>query len=214
MITLGHIDRQEAVRYLGGAQTGMNEQMDRLCDLAEADILRAAAPKWLYREVPLPFPELMRGDDIVRHLNGCKKALLVCATLGGSVDRLLRITQVTDMARAVVIDAMASAAIEQVCNSMDHELSERYPGWYMTFRFSPGYGDFPIELQQRFLQLLDAPRKIGLTCNDSFLMVPTKSETAVIGLSDHPLKAGVRGCATCRLNGQCQFRKNGEHCGF
>lgn len=37
----------------------------------------------------------------------------------------------------------------------------------MTFRFSPGYGDYPIEMQKEYLRILDAPRKIGLTTGDS-----------------------------------------------
>ena len=84
----------------------------------------------------------------------------------------------------------------------------------MTTRFSPGYGDYPIELQKSFLHILDAPRKIGLTANDSFLLTPVKSVTAIIGLSENPIERKKRGCAICNMNQSCIYRRNGEHCGF
>ena len=84
----------------------------------------------------------------------------------------------------------------------------------MTFRFSPGYGDYPIELQKDFLRILDAQRKIGLTVNDNFMLVPTKSVTAVLGLSKNPIEQKKRGCAVCNMRDKCKYRRNGEHCGL
>ena len=61
--------------------------------------------------------------------------------------------------------------------------------------------------------MLDAPRKIGLTTGDSCLLVPSKSVTAVLGISDNPIERRKRGCAICSMKGKCRFRRNGEHCG-
>lgn len=214
MITLDRINRREAVRYMGGAGVEMNAGMERLMDGCEQELLRAVQPKYLYQIVDLPQETLMAGEDIRRHLQGCRQAVLFCATLGAAVDRLLRVAQVRDMARAVVLDSMASAAIEQVCRQADERIAAQLPGQYLTFRFSPGYGDYPIELQKTFLRLLDAPRKIGLTVSDSCLLIPAKSVTAIAGISDAPVERQRRGCAVCNLRGTCQYRKNGDHCGF
>ena len=51
-----------------------------------------------------------------------------------------------------------------------------------TRRFSPGYGDMPIEIQVDILQLLDASRRLGMVLTESNLMIPTKSITALIGM--------------------------------
>ena len=118
------------------------------------------------------------------------------------------------MAQAVVLDAMASTAIEQVCAQVDEIIAAQNPERFMTFRFSPGYGDYPISLQRDFLRLLDAPRKIGLSLSESCLLVPAKSVTAVAGLSASPVPRRKRGCAVCNLKMTCQYRRNGEHCGF
>lgn len=214
MMTLEKLNRSEAIRYLGGAGIQMNDRMEVLMDECEKMVLEKAAPKFLYIELDLPCDTIMGGRDIANHLDGCEKAILMCATLGAEIDKLIRISQISDMAKAVVLDSFASVAVEQVCNKVDEIIAEKYDGYYMTFRFSPGYGDYSISLQQDFLRMLDAPRKIGLTTNENFLLMPTKSVTAVMGLSKNPIERKKRGCAICNMRGKCRFRKNGEHCGL
>lgn len=214
MMTLEKLNRSEAIRYLGGAGIQMNDQMEVLMDECEKMVLEKASPKFLYIELDLPCDTIMGGRDIANHLDGCEKAILMCATLGAEIDKLIRINQISDMAKAVVLDSFSSVAVEQVCNRVDEIIAEKYDGYNMTFRFSPGYGDYPISLQQDFLRMLDAPRKIGLTTNDNYLLMPTKSVTAVLGLSKNPIERKKRGCAICNMRGKCRFRKNGEHCGL
>lgn len=213
MIELEKLNRNEAVRYLGGAGIRLNYRMDVLMDECEKAVLEKASPKYLYVEKDLPCPQIMGGKNIESHLNGCEKAIVMCATVGSEVDKLIRISQISDMARAVVMDSLASVAVEQVCNAFDKIIAEKYSDYNMTFRFSPGYGDYPIELQKIILQMLDAPKKIGLCTNDNFLLTPTKSVTAVLGLSKNPIERKKRGCAICNMRDTCKFRRKGLHCG-
>lgn len=213
MITLKKLNRSEAVRYLGGAGIQLNYRMDVLMNECEKAVLEKAAPAFLYIEKDLPCDELMGGNDIKAHLDGCEKAIVMCATIGSDIDKLIRVVQISDMAGAVVTDSLASVAIEQVCTEFDSIIAEKYSGYNMTFRFSPGYGDYPIEKQKIILQMLDAPKKIGLCSNDNFLLTPTKSVTAVLGLSKNPIERKKRGCAICNMKETCQFRRKGLHCG-
>ena len=213
MIELEKLNRNEAVRYLGGAGIRLNYRMDVLMDECEKAVLEKASPKYLYVEKDLPCPQIMGGKDIESHLNGCEKAIVMCATVGSEVDKLIRISQISDMARAVVMDSLASVAVEQVCNAFDKIIEEKYSDYNMTFRLSPCYGDYPIELQKIILQMLDAPKKIGLCTNDNFLLTPTKSVTAVLGLSKNPIERKKRGCAICNMRETCKFRRKGLHCG-
>lgn len=208
------LDRGEAIRYLGGAGIELTDEMNALIDDCERELLSVIAPKYRCITVALPCEEIMRGEDIRRHLEGCDRAVMLCATLGAQADRLIRVAQVSDMARAVVLDSLASVAIEQVCRMIDEMIAAENPGEYLTFRFSPGYGDYPIELQKTFLTMLDAPRRIGLSMNESCLLIPAKSVTAVAGLSKEPIPKRKRGCAVCSLKNTCRYRRNGEHCGF
>ncbi len=49
-------------------------------------------------------------------------------------------------------------------------------------RFSPGYGDLPLAVQREFMTLLDCAHLIGINLNESLLMSPSKSVTAIIGM--------------------------------
>jgi 5-methyltetrahydrofolate--homocysteine methyltransferase len=123
---------------------------------------------------------LLRGDDIKTHLEGCSEIIILAATLGLQVDELIRQTEASDMAGAVILDELAGAAIEQVCDLAEADIRAKHGK--ITTRFSPGYGDFPLEVQAELLAVLDAKKKIGLYLNQSNLLIPRKSVTAVIGI--------------------------------
>lgn len=214
MITLNKIDREETVRYLGNSGVEMNSTMEGILDICEEKILSTAKPKYLYKTIALENSGLLVGNSISKHLENCQNAVILCATLGAEIDKLIRTAQVTDMAQAVVIDSMSSVAVEQICNSVEELIIAENPALFTTWRFSPGYGDYPIELQSAFLKLLDAPRKIGLCTNHNSILTPTKSVTAIIGLSETPIEQKRRGCQSCNLAKTCKFRKAGNHCGF
>jgi hypothetical protein len=97
---------------------------------------------------------------------------------------------------------------------VDGEVSRTFSGYSQTWRFSPGYGDLPLDIQTEFLQILDAPKRIGLNTTANNILTPRKSVTAVIGLSQGEISQGRRGCAICRMKDKCQYRKRGEHCGI
>ena len=118
------------------------------------------------------------------------------------------------MARAVILDACGSALVEQGCDEAERDIAARFPGLYLTDRFSPGYGDLPLSLQPAICGLLDAERRVGIHVASSFLMNPSKSVTAVIGLSDKPQMARIRGCAWCAMWDTCTLRKGGKSCGL
>ena len=116
------------------------------------------------------------------------------------------------MAKALVFDSLASVAVEQACDKVEELLREEYTDYYQTFRFGIGYGDLPISMQEPFLKVLDAGKKIGLNLNKSYMLAPVKSVTAVIGLTKEPVSTKNRGCATCNLNKTCAYRGMGGHC--
>ena len=116
------------------------------------------------------------------------------------------------MAEAVIIDALASAAIEQVCDKAENEIVKDSPDLDHTWRFGLGYGDFPLSGQSKFLDILDAPKRIGVCVNESLMLTPTKSVTCVIGLGHDLPGDRVKSCDMCSLGGNCTFRLNGGTC--
>lgn len=108
----------------------------------------------------------------------------------------------------------AGVLADMVTDILENEIKENLPDDtpYMTGRFSPGYGDLPLKTQRELIAKLDAPRKIGLTLNYNDLMIPMKSVTAIIGISDVPVKGRPATCRECLLYEECEKRKEGRIC--
>lgn len=194
-----------------------------LVETCAQEVISAARPRWAYRVFDLT-PEaegvrldcglLLPGEDLKRHLRDCRRAALFCATLSAQVDALIRRAESGDMLRALALDCCAAAAVEEVCDQIEGELQGQFPGCFFPFRYSPGYGDLPLTLQGPLLNLLDAPRRVGLCASSTHILTPRKSVTAILGIADHPMEANTRSCVGCPAHDGCQYRKSGGHCGI
>ena len=153
------------------------------------------------------------GEDIKDFLKDCDQVILMAATLGMEAETLLRRTQAKDMAMALILDAAAGAAVENVCDNLCADLAAAFAPRFLTDRFSPGYGDLPLGQQEDLFRLLDISRRIGVSLTESGLMLPQKSVTALIGVSDRPQSRRGRGCDGCALSADCAYRKDGTSCG-
>jgi len=148
------------------------------------------------------------GQGIGRHLKGCRRAVLLAVTLGVDADNLIRRREHTDMTRALVLDACATQQIESACDAIEQHVCREAlsNGLTATSRYSPGYGDLPLDIQPRLLAALDAERKIGLTCTQNLILLPRKSVTAIIGLGEN-LNHGRKHqrCDLCGLKETCPY---------
>ena len=116
------------------------------------------------------------------------------------------------MAEALAVDCLCSAGVEQVCDRAEEEIFENVKAKYRTWRFSAGYGDLPLDIQKDLLIFLNAQRRIGLTVTENSLLLPSKSVTAIIGISETPVERGKKGCESCRMKGNCAFSASGKTC--
>ena len=211
----------EILRYLrvrGEAPEDLREQVERTA----RELANSLQPRYVYRAFPLEFDAngvVLQGSGVTltgglaqKMLQRCSAAVLLCATLGMAFEQRLRALERRDMGKAVILDACGSAWVESGCDAAEREIAARFPGQYLTDRFSPGYGDLPLALQSAVLAALDAQRRLGIHLSDSFLMTPSKSVTAVIGVSDTPQPARVRGCGYCAMREKCDYRKGGTTC--
>ena len=208
MITLSNLNRSEALRYMGAKALNPDKMTSDIMDEVENELLKVCRPAYTFTEIPKDSSAL-GGNDIKKVVAESEKVLLIAATLGIYVEKLLRKTQITDMAKAVVVDSMASVAIEQFMDKIEDELKERYKGLYFTNRFSPGYGDYPLEKQREVVKILNTEKKLGLSLTDSLLLNPTKSVTAVIGLNKNEVKGKINCTSKCMKcgNKNCPYRR-------
>jgi len=214
------LNMEEAFRYLGVSVP--SEQMRSDMAIVAEKLMAAVQPRYAYRVFSLERRSqgmylteadiCLPGRDAEKMLAQCDKVALLACTLGAQFDALLRTEQVRDMARAVMLNACGSAWVEAGCDQAERELAAQMPGRFLTDRFSPGYGDLPLTLQPNICSALDTMRRLGLYATEHFLLNPTKSVTAVIGLSDQPQMARIRGCDHCSMRETCTLRQGGTCC--
>ncbi len=213
---------REALRYLGVKGEPDKATLETVTAVG-ARLTRQVRPKYTYRVFPLRFDEgevrlegtgvALTGGMAEGMLKDCDRAVILLCTLGAGFEVLYRAEQARDAARAAMLDACGSAWVEAGCDEAGKEIAARFPGAYLTDRFSPGYGDLPLALQPALCALLDGEKRLGVQVTKSLLMNPSKSVTAVIGLADRPQPARIRGCGFCDFRENCQFRKEGKTCG-
>ena len=217
---LSGIERNQVLQYLGYRGGGLSEALSADLKRCERTLMAQARPRAVWRLYPLLPDGRLEGTDftpagesIRELLRDCDAVLLMAATLGSEVEQLIRRAQVGRMGDAVILDACGSAAIENVCDNLCADLEAAFAPRYLTDRFSPGYGDMPLAQQAELFRVLDVTRRIGVSLSASGLMLPQKSVTALIGVSDSPQPRRHRGCASCSMFESCAFRKDGTNCG-
>lgn len=211
------IDRKEVLRYLGYGKSAADENVNLLIDQCAMELYDVASPKHIYKIMPVSETGdeihaegvTIKSRNLTKNLFGCDRMVLFAATLGPQVDQLIAKKSCLAMSEAVIMQATAAVAIEEYCDLCQDEIAKVAveEGFFLRPRFSPGYGDFSIAHQHDFMRLLDCPRKIGLTMTEKYLLVPSKSVTAVIGLSKDDAKCHKSGCEVCNKK-DCAFRRS------
>ncbi len=211
------IDPKEVARYLSYRGQQPDETIRTLISECIQEVNETAEPKFICGRYPLYYSEAQgfqaaslqfKSGSLKRNLAGCREVFLFAATLGIAVDTLIRRSALMDAAKGLVMQAAAAAAIEAFCDSENDKLRDqvRSEGLFLRPRFSPGYGDLSLDVQRDFLRVLQAQKNIGLTLTDSGLMVPIKSVTALIGISDVSAPCHRQGCEACDKV-DCAFRR-------
>jgi hypothetical protein len=208
---------KETLRYLGIKMSAASQRDTDLAREAVSLCRDAAVPRSCYACGKLEKTSegilltahniVLTGNDIAVNMKHASHYAIIALTLGSGVDTLIRGTSAVDMALAAAIDAAATAIAEEEADSVQDEISRKFAieNLYCGVRFSPGYGDLPISLQSEFVKALDTSRKIGLTCTDTFTLVPLKSITAVVGLSSKDCKHGNK-CDDCTEKDTCEYK--------
>ncbi len=209
------IDKSLILRYAGVNET--SPETDALLEACIKECENAFSFRVCYREFPVSEEggvlnlSFMKTDSLAlkKNLAGCHKIVLFAATVGLAIDRLIAKCSVTAPARAMMFDAIGSERIESLANAFNADITDenRACGFFTVPRYSPGYGDFPLAAQREIFSVLDCHKNIGLTLNNSLLMSPLKSVSAIIGITgcEHKITTGAA-CLSCEKT-DCAFRR-------
>ena len=220
----------EVFRYLGmGAGTPDNALQEKVEQAAER-ALALARPRAALRVFRLQNTQpislegsrlKLTGSDIQQFLIGSREVAVLVVTLGIAIDRELQRLSATSALDELVFDAVATALVERATDAVSARVVAYAASQDMhaTGRFSPGYGDLPLDCQADLLASVDAMRLLGVTLTTSNLMVPTKSVSAVLGIgqnvsagTDDGVANSEGACRICKLRDFCALRKTGRTC--
>ncbi|MBQ6848112.1 MAG: Vitamin B12 dependent methionine synthase activation subunit [Clostridia bacterium] len=128
-----------------------------------------------------------KSKSLEKHLKNCEGIILFAATIGIECDRLIAKYNRISPAKALMFQAIGAERIEAVCDAFEEKIKQKYQNKskMLGVRLSPGYGDIEFEMQKSIFSVLDCQRKIGLTLNESLIMSPAKSVTAIIGIGEN-----------------------------
>ena len=189
-ISAPKIDRREILRYAGVRESC--SEIEIMLDKCIDEALDKLSYKACYRvfdikadedEIDLGFSKTT-SRSLIKTLEGCDKAVVFCAKVGSELDRLVARYNVISPSGAVLLQALGSERVEALCDAFCHDLAleEEKNGNTLRPRFSPGYGDLPLDLQRDIFATLGCTKAIGITLGDNLFMNPTKSVTAIIGI--------------------------------
>lgn len=209
-------DRKETLRYLGYRGQEIEEQTERMIEETAQELERSSMPKSIYREYACEVTEdrvklgelEIESRNLATNLKGCERAVLLAATIGRAADFMIKKYSVSNMAKATVVQAAGAACIESYVDEVEDIIRKDAAkrGLYLRPRFSPGYGDFALECQRDIFDMLECSKRIGVTLTEGNLMMPTKSVTAVIGLTTKEREScQMEKCSLCART-DCEFR--------
>lgn len=184
------LDINEVLRYAavkGEADESVSVLLQTCCD----ELLEKLTYRACYTVLPLTIEDKtchfgafsVSSADLSRRLQGCQRAILFCVTVGIELDRLLARYSRLNASKALLVQAIGTERVEALCEVLCQHLQIEQ-GRRITARFSPGYGDFPIEKQKQIFDTLQCEKQIGVYLNESMIMTPTKSVTALVGVTD------------------------------
>jgi cobalamin-dependent methionine synthase I len=87
-----------------------------------------------------------------------------------------------DQSGSFFLEHVGNWMAEYMAEAVEKRISQGIikAGFISKKRYSVGYGDWHVEAQKEILEITEA-RRIGVSISESYLMIPRKSVSALIG---------------------------------
>ena len=183
------LDRKNVAIFLGYRGMKPDQATDKLIDRIYEEISAVADPKYIYKEYSFTKTDdtvtindtVFKSKKLSRHLKNSTSICLFGATMGHGVDTVIRKYSMSDTTLAAIAQAVGAAMVETLCNIGCDQIKKDL-SCEIRPRFSPGYADLDLSSQKEFFSLLEMTKRLGVTLNDSFIMTPSKTVSAFVGV--------------------------------
>lgn len=155
-------------------------------------------------------PFTIEGSKIREHLKNSEIAIIMAVTIGGDIEKEVNtLFSKKEYSKGLMLDAAATTATEMIADQLNHYIDEMAAkhGYETTWRYSPGYGDWPLTQQMNLIKAVHADQ-IDIHLTSGCMLVPQKSITAIIGMARSVVESGIpSGCRNCSMHNTCSSRK-------
>lgn len=219
------IDKNEVLRYLEYKGQDISDNLEDTINKCIEITKENINPRYTLRVYPISRTKekevkiegtnlVIVSEDIYNLLKDCDSCAIMATTLGIEIEKEIRKNSYSELTKSIVIDACATAAIEEICDIVQDNIKEelKEEGKYITNRYSPGYGDLPLEVNRDITNILNSSKEIGLTITEKGIMLPRKSVTAIIGISETNVGYSKKICMNCSNYNKCKYKKGDENC--
>jgi hypothetical protein len=153
----------------------------------------------------------LSGQLIAKHLAKAQAIIVMLCTIGRDLDNSVSQQFTIDPLVALALDGVGSAAVEllaiQACNYIENQVNN--DGLKTTMPLNPGMVGWSVdEGQPQIFSLLDG-EAIQVSLTDSWMMVPNKSLSLVMGIGTDISTSGSS-CEYCSLKGICRYQNHYE----
>lgn len=199
------VDPREVVRLLGYVpgrrppSPAVALRVEEMTDVA-GDLVEPRGCYTIQRLEAAPATGPFRGAELV--------AYSVCTIGSGLEERVAELSRDDEPLRALILDAIGSAAVEAVADVVNAAICREVgqEGVYTNRRISPGYRSWPIEGQNLIFSLLPTAVS-GVVLKPTLFMEPRKSISAAVSVGRSVVHSKyVSICAYCDLRG-CAYRR-------
>ncbi len=149
----------------------------------------------------------LRGSGVARKLAGAEFAIVTVATVGAEIEeQILKATR-EDATFALALDGYATAAVGALIIAFRGYFAKLAAGQHLTTTtpLYPGTNGWELGAAQREVFSLVDAASIGVKLNSSFLMMPCKSVSMVIG-AGIKMQPGGEPCEECGASSTCRHR--------
>lgn len=150
------------------------------------------------------------GKIIGKHFKNCESLIFLLITLGDVYEKLFESFKIkNDYLQLYLVDKIASEFVESAADKLENLIEQNLvsEGINITNRCSPGYCGWNVSEQKKLFSLLPY-NFCGVTLNESSMMNPIKSISAVIGIGKNAKRQDYD-CYNCD-DEFCYKKKNYE----
>lgn len=188
-----------------------DEEIISLIEKFEKDIFHMHIKKTFKIFKTEELKEILIGNNVKDYSKYSTYCAVFVITLGIDVDKRLRFYEKTNKLDYIIFDKVASHYIEDRVEILQNQITEELLKYdrYVMKRFCTGYGDFPLNINNNIVDILDA-NKFGIYTTDKSMFIPSKTIGGIIASSN--INEPFNFCKSCNIKYKCRKKERGESC--